>query len=118
MTEIIRNSEKSGSKHWIWQRISAVILIFLVLWLGYSFCAILLNPSYMEYFFSYVTNTILAIIFIITCLYHGSLGMQVVIEDYVSCKKARRAAIIIVNVVALITAISVVIAISRLHMML
>jgi succinate dehydrogenase / fumarate reductase membrane anchor subunit len=114
MTEI-RKSEKTGSHHWIFQRISAVILIFLILWLGYSFFSILNNPVYIETFFSYITNTVLSILFICTCLYHGCLGMQVVIEDYVSCKKARKITIWMINIVSLITAISTVIAIIRLH---
>lgn len=114
MTEI-RKSEKTGSHHWIFQRISAVILIFLTLWLGYSFFSILNNPVYIETFFSYITNAVLSILFICTCLYHGCLGMQVVIEDYVSCKKARKITIWMINIVSLITAISTVIAIIRLH---
>ncbi|MDA7705124.1 succinate dehydrogenase, hydrophobic membrane anchor protein [Rickettsiales bacterium] len=117
MTEI-RKSEKTGSSHWVFQRISAVILIFLVLWLGYSFFTMLSDPTYIETFFSYITNTVLAILFICTCLYHGCLGMQTVIEDYVSCKKARKITITIINIFSLITAISVVIAIVRLHIIL
>ena len=117
MTEI-RKSEKTGSHHWIFQRICAAILIFLVLWFGYSFFTMLVDNSYIETFFSYMTNTVLAILFICTCLYHGCLGMQTVIEDYVSCKTARKTTIAIINVISLITAISVVIAIIRLHIIL
>ena len=114
----IRKSERSGSRHWIFQRISAVILIFLVLWLGYSSLAMLVDNSYIDTFFSYVSNTVLSIIFVSTCLYHGSLGMQTIIEDYVSCKKSRKITIAIINITSLITAIFVIITIARLHIIL
>ncbi|MDA0902455.1 MAG: succinate dehydrogenase, hydrophobic membrane anchor protein, partial [Proteobacteria bacterium] len=66
--------------------------------------------------FAYPLNAILGIIFINTALYHGSLGMRVVLEDYVSCKKARHFYIILVNFASIFAAIYTTVSILRLHL--
>jgi succinate dehydrogenase / fumarate reductase membrane anchor subunit len=115
MTEIIRKSEKTGSNHWILHKITSVILLFLTIWIGYSFFAILNDNSYMESFFSYIINSFLAISFICASLYHGCLSAQTMFEDYISCKRMRKISILTVKLFSLITAILTVITIIRLH---
>ncbi len=77
-------SAKEGVNHWWRQRISALALIPLVLWCLYS----LVTGSFSGYenVIAWIKKPVTApllIIFLATVYYHGLLGIQVVIEDYV-----------------------------------
>ena len=77
-------SAKDGVHHWYAQRASAVLMILLLGWLVYSlFC--LAGGGYEESraFMSHPVNASLLGVLLVTALYHGMLGLQVVIEDYV-----------------------------------
>ncbi len=116
MSKKIADSTKTGSHHWIMQRISAIALIPLVIWLVISFLQIAHDPAnYLPIFFSYPLNTFLAILFIIFSLYHGSLGMRTIIEDYVSNHFQRHFYIILVNFISIFAAVCVIISIIKLH---
>ena len=85
---------KSGFPHWWHQRISAVMMIFLVSWMIY----LLISLSGANYFtaISIVSNPVNAcvvILFVAIGLWHAALGLQVVLEDYVSNVSLRMAAI-------------------------
>ena len=77
------NGEK-GTGHWRWQRISALLLIPLSLWLIVSFS----NVVYSEYdqSLAWVSAPLVGSLLgltIVSLLYHGHLGIVVVIDDYV-----------------------------------
>jgi len=113
----IAPSTKTGAHHWLVQRVSALALIPLILWMVVSFVQIMQDPEgYMPVFFAYPFNAVMAILLIVAALYHGSLGMQVIFEDYISCKLTRRLTIVAVHFVSIITAIAVILAILRLHL--
>lgn len=77
-------SAKEGVHHWYAQRASAVMLIFLVGWLLYAvFTLSGADHATALMFVSHPVNAALACLLIVTALYHGMLGLQVVIEDYV-----------------------------------
>jgi succinate dehydrogenase / fumarate reductase membrane anchor subunit len=77
-------SAKDGVHHWYAQRASAVLLILLLGWLVYSLFSIA-GGGYEESkaLMSHPVNAALLGVLIVTALYHGMLGLQVVIEDYV-----------------------------------
>lgn len=113
----ISPSTKSGSHHWIMQRVSALALIPLCIWLVLSVFQITSDPiNLMPIFFAYPLNTFMGILFIVFSLYHGSLGMQVVIEDYVSNKIKKYFYIILINFLSITTGTAAIIAILRLHL--
>lgn len=113
----IAPSTKTGSHHWIMQRMSAIALIPIVIWLVLSVLQIVHDPvNYMPIFFAYPLNTFMGVLFIAVSLYHGSLGMRVLIEDYIPNKFQRHFYIILVNFVSITAGVAAIIAIIRLHM--
>ncbi len=117
MTKKIAPSTKTGAHHWLNQRISAVALIPLVLWLVFSFIKILDDPQgYLPVFFAYPVNAIMGILFFCSSLYHGSLGMRVIIEDYISNKTKMHFYIMLIHFLSITTAVAVITAIIRLHL--
>lgn len=77
-------SAKSGFGHWWGQRLSAVALVPLGLWFAFSMAG-LPSADYwaVSAWVGSPGHAIGLILLLITLLYHSSLGLQVVIEDYV-----------------------------------
>ena len=77
-------SARQGSHDWWMQRVSAIALLPLSLWLA-AYLSILPNVTYEQVirWISLPWNTDLLLSFILLSLYHAMLGLQVVIEDYV-----------------------------------
>lgn len=100
-------SAKSGSHHWLMQRITAIILSFSVFWvfcLGIKFADAPMSMIVIE--LQRPVNIVALMIFSIAGFYHGALGMQVVIEDYVSSICIRNALIILVKIFSFVTIIA------------
>jgi succinate dehydrogenase membrane anchor subunit len=74
---------KEGVEHWWIQRVTAVALVPLTLWLTASIIA--LAGSGHDAFIAWLSTplaTILMVLLLIALFYHAALGLQVVIEDY------------------------------------
>lgn len=80
-------SAKEGAGHWLNFRVSALALIPLVVWAVYSIIN-MLGATYTDYvlWIQDPVNAVLSILFIAVSFYHGVMGSQEIIEDYVSCK--------------------------------
>ena len=78
-------STHSGSRSWLAQKVSAVVLAVLFLWFAFSFAS-LYGKSFEEVLFWVGTpmNTVLLVVLVVAGIYHAILGLQVLIEDYVS----------------------------------
>ena len=77
-------SAKSGSHHWWHQRLTAIAIIPLALWLVSALLGHM-NDSHAE-LVTWIGSplvTVLLIAVILSIFYHAALGLQVVIEDYV-----------------------------------
>jgi succinate dehydrogenase / fumarate reductase membrane anchor subunit len=113
----ISPATKTGAHHWLMQKVSAIGLIPLVIWLILSLSQIIQDPqNYMPVFFAYPMNAFMGILFIATSLYHGSIGMRVIIEDYIECKIKRHFYIMLINFLSITTAVASILAIIRLHL--
>ena len=91
-------SAKHGLGHWITQRVTALALLPLTIWFV-SIVAIMKDSSY-ENAYNMVSNPFNAtflILIIISMFWHLQLGLQVVIEDYISNKTKRMSLIIIMK---------------------
>ncbi len=77
-------SAKSGTHHFIVQRVTAVALIPLVLWIIYLALALVhADYAHARALVHQPLNALLLIAFVIAVFWHAQLGVQVVIEDYV-----------------------------------
>lgn len=99
-----KGSAKSGSTHWLYQRITAIILIACSVWLVF-FIKCLANKSNIEFITTVQKpyNIVPLGILVITSFYHAMLGMRVIIEDYISCIKLRTSLIILLQIFCIIT---------------
>jgi succinate dehydrogenase / fumarate reductase membrane anchor subunit len=83
---------KGAGEHWWLQRMTAVALLPLGLWLAYQLLT-LASFSYASVvaWVREPATSILLILLVVAVGYHSVLGIQVVIEDYVPGKGARAA---------------------------
>lgn len=107
-------SAKEGTGHFWLQRLTAIGMVPLVLWLCFS-VASLPGMSQLEIrtWLSSPFTAVLMILLLITGLFHAKLGLQVVIEDYVGNHGIRTAAIIAVTLVCAVLAVLGVFSIMR-----
>lgn len=112
-------SAKSGTKHWLMQRVTALLMLPLMIWFIYSFLTIMVGASraMVAEWFASPFNSIGLAALLLAMFYHTKLGLQVVIEDYVSCACAKTALIIGLYLLTFILAIVSVTAILKLHIM-
>lgn len=110
-------SAKAGTDHFWMQRITAIALIPLSLWMVY-FTKHLLNTPYHDLvvWLASPLHSTLAIVWIIMALYHAALGLQVVIEDYVSTEWRKLTAIWLIKLTFLFLGIAVIVVIFRISM--
>lgn len=95
-------SAKSGLHHWISQRLSALALIPLIIWFLFQipFLSVASQKQSIVWLSSPFNMSALLIL-ISAVLYHGALGMQVVMEDYIGHKGVRFISIVCLQFVAL-----------------
>jgi succinate dehydrogenase / fumarate reductase, membrane anchor subunit len=91
-------SAKSGLHHWWAQRVTAIALLPLSL---YFVASVLMlagaSRADMAAFMAEPWNTVLYLCLIAALFYHLSLGLQVVIEDYVHGESTRMASLLLVK---------------------
>ena len=78
-------SAKEGVDHWWLQRLTAAAQVPLVLWFSISLAS-MAGASHDEVV-AWLSNpvvTVLTVLLVFSLYYHAKLGLQVVIEDYVS----------------------------------
>ena len=98
-------SAKEGVDHWWWQRVSSIALVPLALWFVIS--VIRLAGADLETVVLWLDNPVAAVLFVLliaATFYHGALGLQVVIEDYVANEGVKFAALIVMKLAAFLLA--------------
>lgn len=100
-------SAKEGTGHFWHQRLTAIALIPLVIWFCFSLASLpTLDYSSIRQWLASPVSAVLMISAVIAMFYHAALGLQVVIEDYVSDRGIRAAGIIAVNLLCALLAIT------------
>jgi succinate dehydrogenase / fumarate reductase membrane anchor subunit len=98
-----------GAAHWVAERVSAIALIPLTLWMVYAALAV----SKSDYagvvgFVSQPVNAVLIVLVLVVSGWHMHAGARVVVEDYMH-KMLGRSALLVLNlfVAVLVTALAV-----------
>lgn len=107
-------SSRSGVHHWWLQRLSAVILVPLVLWFAVSLLSVAhADHATMKAWVSRPFNTALLVVLLTAMFYHARLGLQVVIEDYVHEELVKLGALLAMNLVVVVAGATAVISVLK-----
>ena len=83
-------SAKEGVEHWWMQRITALALVPLTLWFVIAIIGLVgADLETVQNWVSRPLPAILLVLLLIATFYHMSLGLQVVVEDYVHGELAK-----------------------------
>jgi len=107
-------SAKSGTGHFWWQRVTAIVLALLVPWLvGTLVSFIGADLVNVQIALAKPFNAILFSVFVMALFWHAKLGMQVVIEDYVHTRALEVALQLLVTFACVLGALASLYAIAR-----
>ena len=101
-----------GSHHWWVQRMSALALIPLTLWFLFSVVSVI-GQDYQSVT-AWVARPHVAIfllIYLSAMFYHGMLGLQVIIEDYIHNESTRLISLLVMRAIMLLSGIAAVFAV-------
>ena len=107
-------SSGEGSHHWRVQRVSAIALVPLTLW--FLFAALgQVGASHAEVtaWLSSPGVALLMVLFLGFMFYHASLGVQVVIEDYVHNESTKTVSLLLVKGILLLAGAAAIFAVLR-----
>ena len=107
-------SAKSGTEHFVHQRLTATALVALTIW----FLCLVLSLMGADYVTAVETiskpwNAILLGGFLVAMFWHAQLGLQVVLEDYIHNSLAALALQVSVKFIAVLGAIVSIFAVAR-----
>jgi succinate dehydrogenase / fumarate reductase membrane anchor subunit len=95
-------SAKDGTTHFWRQRLTALLLIPLVLWVGFSLAALPVDHATLVGWIQQPWVSVALVLLVIATFYHAQLGLQVVIEDYVSSHSRRTMVLLLTNLSCLL----------------
>jgi succinate dehydrogenase / fumarate reductase membrane anchor subunit len=102
---------RSGTTHFIRQRFTAVIMLLLISWFIYTMLDIASEPNaIIGIIAGSVLNLSVAILFVGNFLYHGYLGLQMILEDYIHNKAYFYISITLIKLFCIITFIAFIMA--------
>ncbi len=109
-------SAKSGTHHFVHQRVTALFMIPLLMWFVISSITFVVMPKdLVPDFVMSPINIVASVLFVGNFLYHGALGMRVIIEDYIHCKWMQNALLIGLNLFCIVTFVAGVISLLSIH---
>ena len=110
-------SAKSGTQHFWMQRVTALALLPLMLWLAWSMARLgALDYDGAIAWVRAPLTSVLLIATVLALLYHAKLGLQVVIEDYVHAEGVKFISLIALKFVSLLLALASVLAVLRISL--
>jgi succinate dehydrogenase / fumarate reductase membrane anchor subunit len=105
-------SAREGVGHWWAQRMTSLALIPLALWFVASLVTLTgADHATARDWIGAPVPAALLVLLIVAAFYHGALGFQVIIEDYIHHEGVKVAALIAVNAVSLLLGLTGVLAV-------
>lgn len=101
-------SAKEGVDHWWAQRLTAIALVPLVVWFVIAVVTLAGAHADLPVFAAWIGHplpAVLLILLLVATFYHGALGLQVVIEDYIAVEGLRLGLILAMKLVAVLLAV-------------
>jgi succinate dehydrogenase / fumarate reductase, membrane anchor subunit len=107
-------SARAGAGHWWMQRVTAMALVPLTLWIAASLFAGA-RSDYDTFILWLRTpfTTVLMVLLLIALFYHMALGLQVVVEDYVHTERIKIPAVVVIHLGCFALAVAGIIATLR-----
>jgi len=106
-------SAREGTSHFWHQRLTSLLLIPLVLWIGFTVAALPADHATLVSWVRQPLVTVGMVLLVAAVFYHAKLGLQVVIEDYISSHARRTLVLLISNLLCLLFGIVGVIAVLK-----
>jgi succinate dehydrogenase / fumarate reductase membrane anchor subunit len=105
-------SAKTGTGHWWSQRLTAIALVPLTLWfVGAVAMRAGADHAEVAAWLSSPWSACLMILLIVATFYHGWLGLQVVIEDYIHDERIKIASLLLVKGASIVLALLALVAV-------
>ncbi len=107
-------SARAGTHHWWMQRLTAIALVPLSIWFVASLISVVSadHATVIAWLHSPLV-AILCCALIVATFYHGQLGVQVVLEDYVHSEWLKLTSIVLMNLLSLLLAAACLFAVLR-----
>jgi succinate dehydrogenase / fumarate reductase membrane anchor subunit len=94
-------SAKEGVEHWWVLRVSSIALVPLTLWFVIAVISLAgADRAALVAWMHHPLPAVLMILLLVATFYHGALGLQVVIEDYIANEALRMGMMIIMRLAA------------------
>jgi succinate dehydrogenase / fumarate reductase membrane anchor subunit len=105
-------SAKEGVERWLLQRVTAAALAPLVLWFVIALIGLVgADFDTVQEWVGRPLPAICLVLLLIATFYHASLGLQVVIEDYIHGELSRLGLVIVVRLVCVALAVAGIVAV-------
>jgi len=108
---------KPAVYHWWAQRLTAILLTPLFLWFIFALAGVIgRDHAAVHAWIKSPLNSPFLILFILALFYHAQLGLEVVIEDYISNDNVRNRCILLAKVAMLAAGLIAVLAVLKIAM--
>ena len=108
-------SAKEGVEHWWRQRVTAIVLVPLTLWLVIAVVShVGGSRAAMVAWMHNPLGAVVMIVLLVTTFYHAALGLQVVVEDYVHGEGMKLTSLIVMRSLCVLLVVRGVLAVLKL----